>query len=572
MHDWIPASTLPAALRDLASVAPTARWVFPTRSQEISAADLHLAALRRARGLARAGVRVGERVGLLAPAGVDMWVTAFGLMAAGAAVTALPARPASPDLAWAARQWAQIADAAGMRHVVADACYARLVSRFRAIRPAVRILDPAQLDDGSHPLPDSQPDALAVVQYTSGSTTTPKGVALPHRTVLAALRSLLRSCEATPDDVLVQWVPHFHDMGFFGTLAFGLGGCDLHVFRPLDYIRSPTGFLRYAAEHGATHMMGPNFAYDLLADDLVRTRPSPLGLTELRTAFNGAEPVLVETLRRCSATLAPHGVGPSVLYPVYGLAEATLGAAFPLPGSIARVLSVDRDLLADNGVARVVPEGHERARSLVCVGRPIDGLSLRVAGPEGHALADARVGEIQIKGPSVSPGYLGPDGVSATVLGGGWRHTGDLGFWLDGGLYVVGRTKEMIIYHGRNIFPDDVETLVRPIEGVHRRRCVAFARVDRDGTESMVVAAESKAHTRGTEGEHLVRRIRREVAEHLGVGSIEVLLLPPGGLPRTPSGKFQRSLVHPGATGTRSRRVDDEKRRNHGSPRRHRPE
>lgn len=549
MRDWMPASTLPAALHDLAVVSPDARWVFPTRGQEISAADLHRAALRRARGLARAGVRPGERVGLLASTGVDMWVTTFGLMAAGAAVTTLPVRPAPPDPYWAAHQWAQIADSAHMRHVVADTCYARQVATFREIRPTMRILDPAHLDDGTRPLPDPQPDTLAVVQYTSGSTAAPKGVALPHRTVLAGLRALLTSCAATHTDVLVQWVPHFHDMGLFGTLAFGLGGCDVHLFRPLDYLRSPAGFLRYAAEHGATHMMGPNFAYDLLTDDLERTRHAPLALESLCTAFNGAEPVLAETVRRCSSALAEHGVGPGVMYPVYGLAEATLAAAFPDPGSIPRVVSVDRDLLADNGIARMVPEGHERAKSLVCVGRPINGLSLRVAGQDGQSLGDARLGEIQLDGPSVSPGYLGPDGVTAIELDGGWRHTGDLGFWLDGGLYVAGRTKEMIIYHGRNIFPDDVETLVRPLEGVHRRRCVAFARVDRDGTESMVVAAESATQLYGTEHEHLVRRIRRTVAEHLGVGAIQVLVVPPGRLPRTPSGKFQRSLVGTEATG-----------------------
>jgi fatty-acyl-CoA synthase len=543
MHDWVEGETVPTALRRLAETAPRTRWAFPTRGTEISAAQLHRAALRRARGLVHAGVQVGERVGLLAPAGPDMWTTTFGIMAAGAAVTTLPVRPMAPDPGWAAHQWALIADSAGMRHVVVDNCYRRQVSSFHELRPTVRILELAELDDGTHPLPDPEPDALAVVQYTSGSTAAPKGVALPHRTVLAGLRALLTSCAATRDDVLVQWVPHFHDMGFFGTLAFGLGGCDVHVFRPLDYVRSPVEFLRYAAGCRATHMMGPNFAYDLLVDDLDQSKPGPMALNSLRTAFNGAELVLAETLRRSAVALAPHGVGPSVLYPVYGLAEATLAAAFPPPGSVSRVVSVDRDLLAEEGIAHVVPETHERARTLVCVGEPVDGLSMRIAGPDGCSLGEARLGEIQLKGNSVSPGYLGPDGVSAPELSGGWRPTGDLGFWFDGGLYIAGRTKEMIICHGRNIFPEDIEALVRPLDGVHRRRCVAFARVDRDGAESVVVAAESRVHRCGSETERLSRRIRRAVAENLGVGPVRVLLVPPGALPRTSSGKFQRSLV-----------------------------
>ncbi|WKU05587.1 cytochrome P450 [Micromonospora sp. HUAS LYJ1] len=550
----IEGATLPDALRRLAVAAPDTGWVFPGVSQRLTAAQLHRGAVAAGRGLVAAGVRPGDRVGLLTPTGPDLWLGAFGIMLAGGSVSALPVRPMGESPQVAAARITRIVDAAGMRHVVVHPRYERLVRAVRQLRPQLRWVPLPVTGDRSDRLPDVTPDDLAVVQYTSGSTAFPKGVTLPHATVLAGLRALLASSAVTGRDSLVQWVPHHHDMGFFTALGYGLAGLPVHMFTPTDFIRRPVAFLEYLSRQQVTATTGPDYGYALMTEAVDRSDPRGLDLRRWRLAYNGAEPVRPETVHRFTETMARYGAAAGVMYPVYGLAEATLCAAFPPPGSLPRIVHVDREVLAARGHVRHVDADAGGARPLVSVGRPVQGLRLRLVDPSGVEVQDGRVGEVQIIGDPVTPGYLFDPDATAAAFDGGWLRTGDLGVRLDGDLFVAGRDKDMIVVAGRNIFAEDAELVTRTVPGVHQGRCVAFAAAQAAGQlgldeEHLVVVAESLDMDRAA---HVAADIRRRLQGELGVSAVQVHVVRRGTLPRTTSGKWQRGAARDLLAGTRT--------------------
>lgn len=535
------AATLPDALDELARSSPDQAVVYPGTGITVTARELRGAARRHASGLARAGVRPGEIVGLLAPTGPALPVSLFGITLAGAAVTVLPTGMLGPGSQQVVERLARIVDAAGMSHLVADAEFAELAAGLRRLRPGLTILGQDITGPAQAALPGAEPEALAVVQFTSGSTSRPKGVMLTHRNVMAGLATITATTELGPDDTLVSWVPHFHDMGLFMPLAMLLGGGGLHIFSPSAFVRRPESFLAYFAENGGTLTGCPNFAYDLLAG-------ASAGLPEAslrgwRLAINGAEPVSPATVSRFTAELAPYGVGPAVMSPAYGMAEATLAAAFPAPRETPKLVYVDRDRLADDHEVAIAPAGDPAAKAIVSVGQAAAGMSLRIADGNGGQAGEGRLGEIQLRGAPVTAGYLGDPVATAALFDGDWLRTGDLGFCLDGDLYVTSRMKDMIIVAGRNYFPEDVEMLAAAVPGVHRGRCVAFASHgdgEGDGAEVITVAAERAPRSDPAE---LAARIRREVAAGLGLAALSVHIVGPGHLPRTTSGKKQRALT-----------------------------
>lgn len=535
-RDW-PGPTL-GALPD-GALADTWDVMWPGRGERMSGEQLGEAADRCARGLLAAGVRPGDVVGMLVPTGTATHVTLFGIWRAGAAVAVLPVRPRlTPERQ--AGLLSRIVDVARMRHLVVDPGHAEIAAALTAERPGVQVVTPREATAGGGPTPPGvTPDELAVVQFTSGSTGTPKGVMLTHRMVLAGLRGIVVSAALSDLDSIVQWVPFFHDMGLFGHLATLYGGGSAHLFSPLEYVLRPLDVLRYHAECGGTLMTGPNFGWDLLVSAATPELVRGLDLRWWRLAFNGAEPVSADTVRRFTERLAPAGVSPDVMYLVYGSAEVTLAATFPPPGAEPRLLTVDRAALADDGTARVVVDGAAGGRTLVSVGRPVVGLELRIAGGTGLDAGDGVVGEIQVRGEPVCAGYLNDPEATREAFDGPWLRTGDLGFRSDGELFVAGRRTEMIAIDGRNFFPEDVEPIARAVPGVFRDAVVAFADVGPDGEEQLSLAVEAQPANGRTE--ELAARIRAEVADALGVTAVAVHVVPPRWLPRTSSGKWQRA-------------------------------
>ncbi|WP_062212978.1 AMP-binding protein [Streptomyces sp. NBRC 109706] len=532
--------TLGDGLVRIAKAAPETRARFPTAGDEITTAELELASASAAHEFLRAGVRPGEVVGVLVPTAARFLTTIFGLWRAGAAISVLPVGTGFTDVRAVAHRLGRIADVAGMRHLVLDQDYADLGRELATVTPELTLVPPPSPGGvgSAGTLPTVEPDALAVVQFTSGSTSRPKGVLLPHRTTMAGLRACVVSGAFSPDDVFVQWVPTFHDMGLIGLQSHWLNGADVHVFDPISFLRRPGAVLEHFATHGGTVMTGPNFAYDHLLDNVAPERLAALDLSGWRLAFNGAEPVGAATVRRFTEALAPSGVDPSVMYPVYGMAEATLSISYPTPGDTATTRAVDRDELASTGVARAVDPSTPRAKPVVSVGRAVHGLRLRIVGESGAVAAEGALGEIQIAGDSVTTGYYRDPDATRAAFDNGWLRTGDLGFQLDGELYVTGRRKEMIVVRGQNFFPDDVETVARSAPGVYRRRCVAFADQDASGGERIGVIVEARADPAA-----VYREVRSRVAAELELSQVQVYVVKPRWIPRTTSGKWQRVLA-----------------------------
>lgn len=534
--------TLGASLAELARQSGRSSATFPESREKISAAELDVAATDAAAEFHRLGVS-GELVGVLVTTTPTFFVTIFGLWRAGAALSVLPAPKELGSAERIARRLAAIVRAAGIRHVVADQGHAELAERLAELVTGLQVLDAGQRPSGAHPgmLPVVGPDGLAVVQFTSGSTSAPKGVMLTHRAVLAGLLACVVSGEFSADDIFMQWVPTFHDMGLIGLLSHWLNGAQVHVFTPSAFLRRPARVLRYFGEHRGTVITGPNFSYDHLLDAVGPDQLAGLDLSSWRLAFNGAEPVNPETVRRFGQRFAEAGVSPSVMYPVYGLAEATLAVSFPRPGSAVRIVDIQRaSLEADSTAVRLAGRGDsgDALKRAVSVGYPVHGMAVRIAGET--AGGDTALGEIQIRGDAVTIGYYGGGSADQKLFtGDGWLRTGDLGFRLDGELFVMGRRKEMIVVHGQNFFPEDVESIVREVPGLYQKRCVAFPASD-GYMERMGVIAEVGG---GTATDDLRRQITRRIAGELSLSQVDVHLVEPKWLTRTTSGKWQRSLA-----------------------------
>ncbi len=536
--------TLGDSLLAVAASSPQASTVFPDADAEISAAGLAELARSCARSLVADGVAPGDVVGVLAPAGPGLLAALFGTWLAGGAVTVLPLPPVGDPAAQLGRL-SRIADSAGMRHLVAHGRGLDCARLLQLDRPGLRLCPAICASPPRAVLPSVRPDDLAVVQFTSGTTTRPRGVMLSHRAVLAGLRSIVTSSHITASDVLVQWMPHHHDMGLFGHLSTLLTGCDSLVFDPLTLLRRPADLLRCMSASHATLFTGMNFAYEMLIAAATPAVLDQLDLSSWRVAYNGAEPVSAATVARFAETFGPAGVAPHVMYPVYGLAEATLPVTFPEPGAPPLMATFDRAELGAAGQVSLVGPDHPHAKTAVSVGRPVSGLEVRLADEHGPVHGSGKLGEIQVRGAAVTSGYLGDADATAALFDGGWLRTGDLGFRLGEDYYVMGRRKEMIIVHGQNYFPEDAEAIARAVPGVYRQHAVAVAESGTGtgtGTgERIAVIAETTLT--GAQASDLQRQIRQRVTAGLGTTQISVHLVTPRWLTKTTSGKWQRLLA-----------------------------
>jgi len=498
------------------------------------------------------GVGPGAHVAILGPTSRPLVTAIEATWLCGAALIALPLpmRLASIE-AFVAQTRARVATA-DVDLLVVDPDLMELVGPGRGDPPAVSLDDlgpahpgrgPADPGPGTaHPGPWERPavtpDSLAILQFTSGSTADPKGVMLPHRQICHNLDAMLGATQIDPArDVLVSWLPLYHDMGLIGLLTEAMtGALNLVLARPQDFLAAPGRWLTWMSEFGGTLSAGPNFSYALVTRILRRLAPETLDLSAWRLALNGAEPVDPSTVQEFVDAAVPQGFDPRAALAVFGMAEATLGVTFPEPFSGVDVDVVDRRALEHERLA--VPSTGERVRRLAKLGRPVAGLEIRIVDPvTGDVMAEREAGELEVRGNSVTPGYYNKPEVTAAAFHDGWLRTGDLGYLVGGQLVVCGRLKDMIIVGGRNVFPEDVERAVAEVEGVRAGNVIAFGIERQTGREGIVVVAETR--------EHDVLTIKAAVADRVrdAVGlPPEVVLVTPGTLPKTSSGKLQRSL------------------------------
>ncbi len=519
--------------------------------------EIHAEAVRRGAHLAAAGLAKGDRVALVIPNGDEFVLSFLGAVMAGVVPV-----PLYPQLTFKNVE----AYHETVAHVV-RASAARVLLTTAATRPFVEpvlakvdtlgaILTVEELT-GPAPKPLAvtvQPEDLAFLQFTSGSTSRPKGVAVTHANLAANSYAFMVEGLGKDSrvDKGVSWLPLYHDMGLIGFVIGPLFTDIPVVFIPTaSFVRAPRVWLDTIHRHRGSITYAPNFAYALVAKRLKEKDVAGLDLSCMRITGCGAEPIQARTLHDFAAKLAPVGFDARSYLPSYGMAEATLAITFAPHGTGMRSDTVDAASL-QKGDAKASAAGSGDARELVSCGRPFPGHEIAIVDEHGARLGERRVGEILTRGPSVTSGYYREPELTAAAFKDGWLHTGDLGYVAGGELFICGRLKDIIIIRGRNYYPQDIEWVVSELPGVRRGNVVAFGvTVEPDaqrtavhgprdatamGEEQLVVCAEAfQADAAG-----LVQAIESAVTAELSLSVGQVKIVPQGALPRTSSGKPQR--------------------------------
>ncbi|HYM62586.1 MAG TPA: non-ribosomal peptide synthetase [Thermoanaerobaculia bacterium] len=386
------------------------------------------------------------------------------------------------------------------------------------------------------------PGDIAFIQFSSGSTNEPKGVVLTHRNLLTNINAIIEWTKFTPDDVSLSWMPLTHDMGLIGFhLSMMAAGMDQYLMPTDLFVRRPLLWLKAASDVGATILASPNFGYKHFLKAFQPSKLTGVDLRRVRMIVNGAEPISAALCNDFLDAMEPYGLRRSAMFPVYGLAEASLGATFTPIGSGLRSLSVDRTTLGVGDAVKLVDSDARGSASFVYVGFPILDFEVRLTDDEGRELGERSVGHVLIRGGNVKPGYYRDDETNrATIDGEGWLDTGDLGFRLDGELVITGRAKEIIFVSGQNYYPHDLEAIAEKHAGAEMGKVVAAgARGPRSQSEEVILFV---LHRGGLE--ELVeegRRLAGIVGEHAGVEVAHVI--PIRRVPKTTSGKVQRNLL-----------------------------
>ena len=391
------------------------------------------------------------------------------------------------------------------------------------------------------PAPD--PDRLVILQYTSGSTSEPKGVMIPDRVLTANVDGCCEAGSIVPEEeVLVSWLPLYHDMGLVGCLAIPMTrGAELVQAAPQDFLAHPGNWMQWISDWRGTATAGPNFSWVLATRALKRMRD--IDLSSLTLALSGAEPVDPVAVEAFVAAAEPFGFSAGGVFPAFGMAEVAIGGSFPRRHRGLVCDTVDRVVLERDRVAKPVdvvdPDDLQlAARRLPLLGRPVPGLEMLIVDPATFEERPERhVGELLIRGTSVTPGYYKRPDATAELFHDGWLRTGDLAYLVDGELVLCGRIKDVIIVGGRNVFPEDIERAVGVLDGVRAGNVIAFGMDGYKGKESVVVVAE----IRGDDHDTIRHAIHHRTLEVCGLPPRDVMLVQPSTLPKTSSGKLQRA-------------------------------
>lgn len=504
--------------------------------------EVHERARQIAGGLAAVGVGHGDAVGVLAGAPVEIAPTAQGLWMRGASLTMLHQPTPRTDLAlWAEDTTTVVAMIEAKAVIISEPFLAAApVLQERGIK--VLTVEQLLVSDPVDPIETGEDD-LALMQLTSGSTGSPKAVQITHRNLFANLEAMYISAEYNADtDVMISWLPLFHDMGMIGflTVPMYFGG-ELVKVTPMDFMRDTLLWAKLIDKYRGTMTAAPNFAYSLFAKRLRKqAKPGQFDLSTLRFALSGAEPVEPADVEDLCEAGAPFGLKPQAILPAYGMAEITLAVAFSECGAGLVVDEVDADLLA--ALRRAVPATKGNTRRLASLGPLLQGIEARIVDEDGNILPPRGVGVIELRGESVTPGYITMGGFIPAQDAQGWYDTGDLGYRMENGHVVVcGRVKDVIIMAGRNIYPTDIERAAGRVAGV-RPGCAVAVRLDAGHSrETFAVAVESNAFEDLAEVRRIEHQVAHEVVAEVDVRPRNVVVLGPGTIPKTPSGKLRRA-------------------------------
>lgn len=502
---------------------------------------------RRARYFRSLGLKQGDRLAMVVPDGKEFVLSFFGAVRAG--IVPVPMYPplALGKLDSYIDTGARILSAAGARMLLTTKQVSpilwSLLSKVKGLEDIIltdKVAKATVSDEDDLGDVDVTADSPCFLQFTSGSTSDPKGVVVSHGNLVANSRAIMfdgLNCDPETDRG-VSWLPLYHDMGLIGFVVAPMHAHVPVVFIPtLSFVKRPNCWMETVDKYRGTITFAPNFAFGLASKRMTEKRLEGLDLSCVRVLGCGAEPINPKTMRNFVDKFATAGFDPNALMPCYGMAEATLAMSFDDLTSPMKTVTIDRELYEEKHVAEhYTGEDPARGLELVACGATFPQHDLQIMSDDGALLEAGQVGEIVFKGPSVTEGYFGNADATKEALVEGWLHTGDLGFVLDGEIYISGRKKDLIILNGRNYYPQSVEWEVEHVEGIRRGNVVAFAAAG-DSTEELVVVAETKVEE---ELDALAQLVKKRVHDVLGVRARDVVLVPPGGLPKTSSGKLQR--------------------------------
>jgi fatty-acyl-CoA synthase len=504
--------------------------------------EVHQQARRIAGGLAAAGVGHGDAVGVLAGAPVEIAPTAQGLWMRGASLTMLHQPTPRTDLAIWAEDTTTVIDMIEAKAVIISDPFMAAIPVLEERGITVLTVEQLLANDPIDPIETGEDD-VALMQLTSGSTGSPKAVVITHRNVYSNAEAMFIGAEYDVDkDVMVSWLPCFHDMGMIGFLTVPMYfGAELVKVTPMDFLRDTLLWAKLIDKYKGTMTAAPNFAYALFAKRLRKqAKPGQFDLSTLRFALSGSEPVEPADVEDLLDAGKPFGLRSDAILPAYGMAETTLAVAFSECGAGLVVDEVDADLLA--ALRRAVPATKGNTRRLASLGPLLKDLEARIVDEDGNVLPTRGVGMIELRGEALTPGYITMGGFVPAQDEHGWYDTGDLGYLMENGHIVVcGRVKDVIIMAGRNIYPTDIERAACRVDGV-RPGCAVAVRLDAGHSrESFAVAVESNGWEDPAEVRRIEHQVAHEVVREVDVRPRNVVVLGPGTIPKTPSGKLRRA-------------------------------
>lgn len=518
------------------------------RETPITYRQLYEGALRYAARLAAAGLQPGQMAAIMLPTSKEYLFSFYGVLLAGGVPVPLypPARLTTIE-DHMTRHVGILRNAGATLMITIPEAKALAYLLRAQVESLNAVLVPADFEGGSSgaftPV-RAKPGDIGFLQYTSGSTGSPKGVVLTHANLLANVRVMGKAARAGADDVFVSWLPLYHDMGLIGgCFATMVLGFPVVLMSPLAFLSRPGAWLRAIHRHRGTISGGPNFCYELCLRRIADEEMEGIDLASWRFAFNGAEPVSPDTMTAFTERFGRWGLRADAMTPVYGLAECSVGLAFTPPGEPWRVDTLDRERMAAGG--EVVPARADDPAPLKVVGcgRALEEHDLRVVDAAGLELPEEQEGALQFRGPSATSGYYRNPAATKELFQGEWLNTGDRAYLREGVLYLTGREKDIIIRGGRNLSPYELEQAVGDLAGV-RRGCVAVfgSRDPVSGTERVVVLAEMKESDPSRQ-EDVKRMINELAVDLLGAPADDIVLAPPATVPKTSSGKIRRGAA-----------------------------
>lgn len=507
--------------------------------------NLYQQALKVAQGLIHSDIFPGDTVAIMLPSSAEFFYAFYGILLAGAIPVPIYPPMRVDQIAEYINKEAKILFNAGVKLLISFKEAKTLTTLLKPFVPTLlHITDVANLlNKGTlKKNKDVAGSDIALLQYTSGSTGNPKGVILTHNNLLANIYAYGKAVEPTPADVVVSWLPLYHDMGLIGVVLGCLYyGMPLILMSPLTFLSSPEKWLWSIHYRRGTLSAAPNFAYELCAKKIKDEDIYGLDLSSWRLAFNGAEAIHPQTLERFYRRFSAYGFRQKAFFPVYGLAESSLALTFPIVGREPKIDSIDRKMFETQKKAVPVKDKSQESYAFVSCGSPLLGHEICIVDDHDNILSERHIGKLRFRGPSSMQGYYHNAEATREAYHNGWWDTGDLAYLAEGELYITGRKKDLIIKAGKNYYPPEIEEAVSEVSGIRKGCVVAFGVCEPEtGTEKLIVVAEKGQSAQKNEDE-LIEEIREKVMAQIAIPPDEVILVSARTIPKTSSGKLQRS-------------------------------